>query len=113
MKVDDVVRLGNLLDLYGGLLTQKQQKILSSYLCYDEGLTEIAKANHTTRQAVMDLIHRTCDKLEGYENTLGLYKRLSIILDKIPDICDKYVRNEKDKTVMVDELSKLFKSLED
>ena len=90
MNVDTMVRLGSLLDVYGGVLTTKQCEILSCYLCNDEGLTEIADRFHTSRQAIMDIVKRAIAKLEDCENKLQFHTKLVDILDKIPYICNKY-----------------------
>ncbi len=110
MKVNDVVRLSKMLDVYGGLLTTKQREILNDYLNYDEGLSEIADAGSTTRQAVLDIVRRASANLEEYESKLGLVNKLQFVLDKIPAICDKYVEKDK-RDAFIKDVSSLFETL--
>ena len=112
MNVDTMVRLGSLLDLYGGILTDKQRDILSCYLCNDEGLTEIADRFHTSRQAIMDIVKRAIAILEDCESKLQINKKLADMLDKIPYICNKYTNALGNKTNnLCAELTNLLKTL--
>ena len=61
-----------LLDTYAGLLTDKQQRLCDMYYNQDYSLAEIAQIERTTRQAVRDGIGKARQKLEGFENRLGL-----------------------------------------
>ena len=45
-----------LLDIYGGLLTQKQREVLHMQLDLDYSLSEIAENQGVTRQAVLDAV---------------------------------------------------------
>jgi len=61
-----------LLDTYGGLLTDKQQRICDMYYNLDYSLAEISQIEHTTRQAVRDGIGKACQKLLGFEQRIGI-----------------------------------------
>ena len=61
-----------LLDLYGGLLTDKQRDIMDMYYNEDLSLGEIADHYEISRQGVHDAIKRGDVALEEYESTLGL-----------------------------------------
>ena len=112
MNVDTMVRLGSLLDIYGGMLTSKQREILGCYLCNDEGLSEIADRFDTTRQAIMDIVKRAIAKLEDCEAKLQFNEKLSHILDKMPYICNKYNDALGDKADnLCAELTQLLKIL--
>lgn len=73
--MEDLVKTGLLYDFYGGLLTEKQQKIMDLYYNEDWSMTEIAEKEAVSRQAVHDLLHRSQRILEEYEAKLGLLKR--------------------------------------
>lgn len=73
--MEPLVRTGLLYDFYGGLLTQKQRKVLELYCLEDWSLAEIAAEEGVSRQAVHDLIHRSSRLMENYESKLGLMGR--------------------------------------
>ena len=68
--------LANLFDIYGALLTDKQQKCLSMHLFEDFSMSEIGEAMAVSRQAVYDILHRSEQIMAAYEEKLGLAKRL-------------------------------------
>lgn len=63
-----------LLDLYGGLLTDKQRDIMDLYYNDDLSLGEIADHYDISRQGVHDAIKRGDESLAEYEQRLGLLK---------------------------------------
>jgi predicted DNA-binding protein YlxM (UPF0122 family) len=73
--MEHLVRMGLLLDFYGGLLTSKQQRVFSLYYMDNLSLAEIAEEEGTTRQAVHDLLQRTEKLLENWEEKLFLLER--------------------------------------
>ncbi|MCR5175765.1 MAG: transcriptional regulator [Anaerovibrio sp.] len=68
--------LAELFDIYGPLLTDKQQKCLSLHLFEDFSLSEIGEELAVSRQAVYDILHRSEQIMASYEEKLGLAKRL-------------------------------------
>lgn len=70
MKKD--LRVSELCDLYGQLLTTRQLEILKNYYDYDLSLAEISENSGVTRQAVRDAIVKAGDQLNAYESALGL-----------------------------------------
>ncbi len=69
------IRLGRLFDIYGGLLTKKQQQCLKFYFYDDLSLAEIAEELEVSRQAVHDILKRSEQILEKHENRLELLLR--------------------------------------
>ena len=63
------------LDVYGGMLTEKQSKLFDLYYNEDCSLAEIAEQFSISRQGVLDGIRRAQDKLSGLEEKLGLVAR--------------------------------------
>lgn len=66
--------VSELLDRYGNLLTEKQQRILDGYYNNDLSLSEIAENEGITRQGVGDFVKRSEAQLFEFEQKLGLCK---------------------------------------
>jgi len=73
--VDQFLYLSDLYDIYGALLTKKQQECLHLHLYDDFSLSEIGEELGISRQAVYDNIHRAEKAMNGYEAKLGLAAR--------------------------------------
>ena len=67
--------LSLLYDIYSPLLSEKKREAFEGYYLSDLSLSEIAQDTGTSRQAVRDLISRTCAELREYEEKLGLLKK--------------------------------------
>lgn len=79
-----------LLDIYGGLLTDKQQKILNYYYNEDYTLSEIAEQENVSRQAAFDLLRRAENILLDYDGKLNLFEKYignKEMLGKIQELC--------------------------
>jgi len=61
-----------LFERYGALLTEHQRQVLELTLRSDWSLAEIAAHQGTSRAAVHDIVKRSIDALEEYEQRLGL-----------------------------------------
>ena len=57
--LEDVVRKGRLLDLYGPLLTEKQRRCMEMYFDMDLSLSEIGEELHISRQGAYDMLKPT------------------------------------------------------
>ena len=77
-----------LIDMYGELLTEKQQTYLEMYYEEDLSLAEIADILDVSRNAVHDQIKRAILALESYENKLGLIHKHQERLELIKRIED-------------------------
>lgn len=91
------IYVSELLDRYGALLSEKQQRILDGYYNNDLSLSEIAENEGITRQGVSDFVKRSEAQLFEFEEKLGMCK-LSVALknaarnkdlDQIFDLIDK------------------------
>ncbi|MEP7105902.1 MAG: DNA-binding protein [Chloroflexota bacterium] len=63
-----------LFERYRTLLTDHQQQVLDLYLRRDWSLSEVAAHQATSRAAVHDLVRRSAQVMEGYEQRLGLLR---------------------------------------
>lgn len=92
--IERTERFNDLLDLYGCLLTKKQEEITSMYFAYDLSLSEIAENTKTTRAAVYDLIKRVCKILEEYEEKLQLLRKKKEILQELDKLEDSKIKEK-------------------
>ncbi len=75
-----------LFDIYGDMLTQKQQDFIGYYYNDDLSLAEIAENEGITRQGVRDAIKRAESQLFSFEEHLGLRARLEKIRGGLDEI---------------------------
>lgn len=73
--IEKKLKLGNLFDFYGQLLTTKQQDVMTLYCIHDLSLGEISENLSVSRQAVHDTIRKSGKILEDYEQRLNLYEK--------------------------------------
>ncbi|MCG8541010.1 MAG: hypothetical protein MJA82_13875 [Clostridia bacterium] len=69
---EEKIKLGDLYDFYGNLLTDKQQEIIKLHCIHDFSLGEISEDLGISRQAVYDTLKRSRKILKSYEEKLGL-----------------------------------------
>lgn len=72
MKFEKSVEFGKLYDVYGSLLSERQQNIFEDYYLNDLTLSEIADGKGITRQAVLDILRQCEKKLLSYDQRLNL-----------------------------------------
>ena len=89
------VEVSILWQIYGKLLTDKQNKVLNYYYNDDLSLSEIADLTNVSRQAVNDIIKKGEAKLFEYEKILHIMKKaqenektIQLILSKLSKIED-------------------------
>ena len=87
--VEDIVRIGLLIDFYGQLLTEKQLRILESYYLHNLSLAEIADEEGISRQAVHDLLQRSVKTLEQFEKKLVLVESYTRNQQKFMELREK------------------------
>lgn len=74
-QLEKTERLNQLFELYGVLLTEKQQTYFKAYYQSDYSLAEIAAEFKVSRNAVFDQLHTAIEHLENYELKLRLLVR--------------------------------------
>ncbi len=95
--LDQLNRINLLYDIYGPLLTLRQQKTLHLYFSENYSLAEIASENETSRQAVYDLIQRALDSMEKLEEKLGLYRLFNEQQELLAEADGLLLQNQLDK----------------
>lgn len=75
MQIDDKISATALYEIYGQLLTSKQQEIFEEYYYEDNSIIEIAEDKEITKNAVYNSIQKSLKLLEKYENTLMIQQR--------------------------------------
>ncbi len=96
-----------LLDIYSGLLTEKQLRLCDMYYNQDYSLSEIADIEQTTRQAARDGIEKAKQKLKSFEENLGvLVKRSSTLaaLEKARQLAE----GSEGLTQIIDEINDIW-----
>ena len=76
---EKLIEMCLLLDVYGKLLTEKQRDLVDFYYNEDLSLGEIAENLGISRQGVRDGLVHAEEALRGYEEKLGLMKRMAAI----------------------------------
>ena len=76
--MDHRLYITSLYDIYGELLTNKQQEYFEDYYFNNLSFSEMAEAYDVSRNAIFKQLHITTDKLEEYEAKLGLLKKKKI-----------------------------------
>ena len=88
IALQDFVKYGKLFDAYGKLLSEDRQKIMSAYFEYNMTLAEIAKERNISRQAVLDAIDKSCQKLTEYETALQVVQKYQQIENGLGEILE-------------------------
>lgn len=92
----------NLFDIYGEMLTQKQQDFICYYYNDDLSLAEIAENEGITRQGVRDAIKRAEAQLFTFEEHLGLFERNEALKSGLEEISEliKLIDEVNRKTIL-------------
>lgn len=91
---EEKIKLGDLYDFYGNLLTDKQQEIIKLHCIHDFSLGEISEDLGISRQAVYDTLKRSRKILKSYEEKLRLLDKFLNMKNRvnglIKDVEDLY-----------------------
>ena len=89
--VEKNLRIPDLLDIYGCLLTPRQRMLTEYYYCEDLSLGEIDENEGISRQGARDFIKKAEAKLIGYEQQLKIMennKNTADLLENIRALCE-------------------------
>ena len=85
---------GDLLDIYSGLLTQKQAEAMDYYYCRDYSLGEISELMDISRQGVRAFIKRAEAIIDEMEEKLHLLPRFRAAAD-IKELAEGIIEENK------------------
>ncbi|MBS6062565.1 putative DNA-binding protein [Criibacterium bergeronii] len=88
-----VFEMNELLDIYGGLLTEKQISIMNLYYQEDLSLAEISEMMDISRQAVYDSIKKSEKQLSNYDEVLH-FKELTENTEKIKERLEEFLDSD-------------------
>ena len=84
------VYLIKLYDLYGNMLTDKQQTYFEEYYFNNLSLSEIADLYNVSRNAISKSLKEVTVKLNYYEDKLKIYKKINKVSNLVDnDLKDK------------------------
>lgn len=88
--MEKILKVSQLLDLYGALLTDHQREVLRLYYYEDLSLIEIADIYNITRQGVRDSLKKAEQKLFELEKILNL-ANVQLCLFKINSLAKQII----------------------
>ena len=83
-----------LFDIYGMLLTNKEQESFRDYYQEDLSLAEIAEIKSISRSAVQKTIKTVLEKLDYYEDKLKIYNKNLILKEVLEVVDDVNIKNK-------------------
>lgn len=95
--MEKTVYLNLLYDYYKELFTIKQQEYFEDYYYKNLSLGEIAENNNVSRNAVHNQLKNVENKLNEFEQILGLYKTKQQVLKLLKDKIDKDLLDQIDQ----------------
>ncbi len=110
----DLFEFSELLDQYGGLLTDHQREIACQYVYEDFSLFEISERTGISRQGVRDCLNKAEKTLRHYESVLGLVKKnktISSAADRIAE-CAGRMADRPLKEEIIRSVERITESLE-
>ena len=99
MILDKVVEIANLFEIYSSLLSEKQKEYLEDHFENDLSLSEIAKNNNVSRQAIYDNIKRGIALLYDYEDKLKFYQIKKNIREELMNLKENYTKEKLEKII--------------
>ena len=92
--MEKLIYLNNLYDLYGSLLTKKQQTYFEEYYFNNLSFGEIAEKYEISRNACFRQLKIIEEKLLEYEEKLNLFSKIEKLNVIINNIKDKKIKEE-------------------
>ena len=90
----EFVYYNSLFDIYGKLLTKKEQESFKDYYQEDLSLGEIAEIKNISRAAVQKTIKTVLEKLDYYEEILNVYAKNLKLKELIDNIDNEDIKKK-------------------
>ena len=97
--MEKTIYLNDLYDLYGSLLTDKQQLYFEEYYFNDLSYGEISEKYNVSRNAIFHQLKLITEKLTIFEEKLQLYVKKQEINDIIKLIKDKEIQEKLENLI--------------
>ncbi len=97
--LDKRLALGELLDAYGNLLTEKQRQALEMHLYEDLSYSEIAELLNISKQGVHDKINNAVKNLETFEKGVGFVAYIKNLESELEDILNSLKNVDEEKII--------------
>ncbi|MBN2540941.1 MAG: hypothetical protein JXB08_05380 [Bacilli bacterium] len=98
MDLKEKIRINSLYDIYGELLTEKQQEYFEYYYMSDYSLSEISDILSVSRNAVHMQLKNVVSHLEHYESILHIQTKKELTKSLIERIQKKELTPEQIQT---------------
>lgn len=88
IDIENFVYFGRLFEIYGKLLSTERQSVMDLYFNCNMTLAEIAEERKISRQAVLDAIEKSCEKLQVFEKALCICHKRQKIVEELNEVLD-------------------------
>ena len=105
IDLEKSIYINELYDLYGSLLTKKQQEMIELYYCDDLSLSEISEQFNISRNAVYDCLKKGIKQLENYEKELKLHQKE----EELTKFFNEIKLKNKDQISLIEEIERKVK----
>ena len=99
MILDEFIEIANLLEIYSPLLSEKQREYLEDHFENDLSISEIAKNNNVSRQAIFDNIKRGGALLYEYESKLKFHQIKQDIREELIDLKEDFTEEKLENII--------------
>lgn len=99
MILDEFIEIANLLEIYSPLLSEKQREYLEDHFENDLSISEIAKNNNVSRQAIFDNIKRGVALLYEYESKLKFHQIKQDIREELIDLKEDFTEEKLENII--------------
>ena len=107
MSLEKNLKISRLFDEYSAVLSENQKRVMTEYYFEDKTLSEIAQNLSISRQAVLDTIKKSEDKLLEFEDKFKLVEKVECL----QEIINKFKTNQISKHQFVDEIENKIKEI--